>query len=91
MLLGWRRTGTSTLHLRRSVDNAVDKKCTTATLSTEYGAAAKLLPASPALCLPCHTGFDATQVPVIAGKTGLVHRKQGALLLLLFIYRTFKE
>lgn len=78
-------------HPHRSVDKAVEKIRTTATLSTEDGDAAKLLPASPALCRACRTDFEGTQVPVTTGKTWLVHKKQAALLLLLFIYRTFKE
>jgi hypothetical protein len=73
------------------VYKSVESIGTTDRLSTQTGARAKLLHASPAFCPRRHTGFGVTQVGASIGKTGLVHSKGAALLLLLFIDIPIKE
>lgn len=74
-----------------AVYKSVESIGTTDRLSTQTGARAKLLHASPAFCPRRHTGFGVTQVGASIGKTGLVHSKGAALLLLLFIDIPIKE
>ena len=73
------------------MDNTGDSFCTTGQLSTRRCPMLKLLWMSPVLCA-CHpTGFEGPQTRASIRKNRFVHRKRGALLLLLFIYRDIGE
>ena len=75
----------------RTVRKTGDSFGTTGQLSTQNAAAQKLLSASPTLCARRPTYFAATQVRASVEEKALVHKNRRSLLLLLFIYKAFKE